>query len=77
MKETSKVACPDITPTLSFQPNPFEASALKMSVFFDLQNDSAPLSEVESKSIHKSLRDALKAWSEERLELSEQVESDG
>ena len=48
-----------------------------MSVFFDLQGDSAPLSEVESKSIHKSRRDALKAWSQERLELSEQVENDG
>ena len=77
MKETSKVACPGITIILSFQLDPFEASAVKMSVFFDLQGDSALLSEVESKSIHKSLRDALKAWSQERLEFSEQVENDG
>ena len=47
-----------------------------MSVFFDLQGDSAPLFEVESKSIHKSLLDALKAWSQERLELSEHVENE-
>ena len=48
-----------------------------MSIFFDLQGDSATLSEAESKSIHKSLRDALKAWTQERLEFSEQVENDG
>ena len=55
IEETSKVAGLDITLTLSFQPDPFEASVVKMSVFFDLQGDSAPLSEIESKSIHKSL----------------------
>ena len=55
MKETSKVACLDMTLTLGFQLDPFEASAVKMSVFFNLQGDSAPLSEVECKSIHKSL----------------------
>ena len=66
-----------MTLTLSFQQHPFEASVVKMSVFFDLQGDSAPLSEVESKSIHKSLGDALKAWSQERLEISGQVENDG